>query len=108
MDKLSTGAFLRAFARTLQATFPYVYLLRDSYVWDDDDRYTFVLAASERPLTSADIHFASHAAGRGDPEAIFMPAREFRAWQDARPAILLTDDFVPVDNLLLPVYLDSR
>ncbi len=108
VDKLRTGAFLRAFARTLQATFPNVYLLRDSYVWDDDDRYTFVLAASERPLTSADIHFASHAAGRGDPEAIFMPAREFRAWQDARPAVLLTDDFVPVDNLLLPIYLESR
>ena len=108
VDKLNSGLFLRAFARTLQASFPYVYLLRDSYLWEDDDRYTFVLAASALPLTAADIHFASHAAGRGDPEAVFMPAREFRVWQDARPAVLLTDDFVPVDNLLLPVYLDSR
>lgn len=108
VDKLNSGGFLRAFVNTLRATFPYVYVLRDEWLWDDDERYTFVVAGALRPLSSADLHFASHAAGRGNPEALFMPADKMDEWLSRKPNALLTDDFVPVDNLLLPVYLDSR
>lgn len=108
VDKMHDGGFLRAFVNTLQATFPHVYVLRANQEWDDDNRYTFVVVGAQHTLTYSDVYFASHDAGRGDPETNFMPSDKFAQWFNSKPSVLLTDDFVPVDNLLIPIYLDSR
>lgn len=109
VDKPQSGEFLAAVVATLQAGFPYVQVMRDDKGgWDDDRQYTFVVAASLAPLEYDEIYFASHKAGRGNPEARLMPGDRFAAWYGGKRRIALTDDFAPVDNLLAPVYLDSR
>ena len=108
VDKLHSGRFLRAFVNTLQRSFPHVYVLRDDGQWDDDSRYTYVVVGSLRPLSYSGIAAANREADRGVPVARFMPQHRFEAWLNDRDNILLTDDYVPVDNLLAPLYLESR
>ena len=83
-------------------------LFTDGNDFEADTQFTFVVAGALQPLTYADIYFASHAAERGDPDLVMMPQDALQAWLAAKPNTLLTDDYVPVDNLLIPVYLDSR
>ncbi len=106
VDKYHSGGFLRSVITTLQATFPHVYLLADSDLFEEDNRFTFVVAGAMQPFTYADVYFASHGQGRGDPELTVMPQDELDEWLGKKRNILLRDDFVPVDNLLAPVFLD--
>ncbi len=108
VDKLQSGRFLRAFVNTAQRTFPYVYLMHVDPRWDTDVRCTCVVAASLRPLTTEALQQASVAARRGDAVTHTMPPETFAAWLGSRENILLTDDYVPVDNLTTPLFLESR
>ncbi len=108
VDKLHTGRFLRAYVNTLQRTFPQVYVLRYDADWDSDSRYTYVVAASQAPITATALQEANLRSGRGEPVAQLMPGEAFQAWQTSRGSIVLTDDYVPVENLLAPLYLESR
>ena len=106
VDKFHSGNFLRAVITTLRAGFPHVYLFAESKDFENDNRFTFVVAGAMQPLTYADVYFASHAEDRGDPELTLMPQDELDEWLGRKKAILLTDDYVPVDNLLAPIFLD--
>ena len=64
------------------------------------------MAGALQPFTYADVFFASHAEQRGDPELVLMPQDELDDWLGSKRKILLTDDYVPVDNLLAPIFLD--
>lgn len=107
VDKLYSGGFLRAFVNTMRRTFPYVYVMRDNDRWQSDDRYTYVVVGSMRPLEQEAIEEANRDFGR-EPTLRFMPRGAFDQWLNGRRALLLTDDYVPVDNLLAPLYLESR
>ena len=106
VDQFHSGSFLRAVITTLRASFPYVYLLADSRDFEEDNRFTFVVAGAMQPFTYAEVYFASHQDGRGNPELKIMPQSELDEWLGAKRGILLRDDYVPVDNLLAPVFLD--
>ena len=108
VDKMRSGRFLRSVAHTLGRTFPYVYVLRADENWDDDERYTFVVAAALAPLDAERIAAANRAFGRDAPALRFMPPETFALWQEEGRKTLLTDDFVPVDGMLAPLYLESR
>ena len=107
VDKLHKGRFLRAVVHTLQETFDYVYVMRDSDKWDVDLRHTFVVAASDEAIPIARVAEANARAGRGRLALHVMPPSAFRDWIEAEEGILLTDDFVPVDNLLAPLFVED-
>jgi len=107
VDKLHSGRFLRAYVNTLQRTFPQVYVLRDDAYWDSDRRYTYVVVGSLAPLDVTALQEINLRAGRV-PVAQLMPGEAFQAWQASKGSIVLTDDYVPVENLLAPLYLESR
>ncbi|MCE2458994.1 MAG: hypothetical protein J4G14_14465 [Dehalococcoidia bacterium] len=46
--------------------------------------------------------------GRITPVTQFMPEDTFASWFADEPKVVLTDDFVPVDGMLAPLYLESR
>ena len=46
--------------------------------------------------------------GRGTPVTQFMPEEMFASWIVDERKVVLTDDFVPVDGMLAPLYLESR
>ena len=108
MDKMHSGRFLRSVVATLQQTFPHVYVMRDNTSWDNDDRYTFVVTASRQPISASQIASANRELDRGAIVTHFMPEAEFARWMDGGRFSILTDDFVPVDGMLAPLYLESR
>ena len=92
------GDFLRAYVTTLRQTFAHVYVAGVDGVLGERIRQTYVIVASQHPL---DEIIASPAL---DP--YFVSASEFQDYLQQGPAILLTDDYVPVDNLLASVFAD--
>ena len=108
VDKMHSGRFLRSVVATLQETFPHVYVMRDNTQWESDSRYTFVVAASLQPIASSDIVAANRELDRDSVVTHFMPDAEFARWMDSGDSTVLTDDFVPVDGMLAPLYLESR
>ena len=100
--------FLGAFVATAQRSFPNVYVFSSSSDGPTDDRDTFVVACSLRPL---DIHDLGGRAGDLEFEGVMF------AWVEGERlggdmvtllersgGLILTDDFAPVDNLLVPLY----
>ena len=108
VDKMHSGRFLRSVVTTLQQTFPYVYVMRDDTNWDGDTRYTFVVSASRQPITLPELVAANRVTDRGPTVAHFMPDSEFARWMEGGDKSVLTDDYVPVDGMLAPLYLESR
>ncbi len=108
VDKMHSGRFLRSVVTTLQQTFPYVYVMRDDTNWDGDTRYTFVVSASRQPITRPELVAANRVTDRGPTVAHFMPDAEFARWMEGGDKSILTDDYVPVDGMLAPLYLESR
>jgi spermidine synthase len=94
------GGFLGAYYKTLSSVFPYVTVYGSPEV-SQDRRSTFVLAASRSPLPYEEL-FAPDGtvrARRMDPAIL----EEILARNKSRP---LTDDYTPVENLMVPVFLD--
>ena len=102
------GRFLHSFVHTRRGTLDYVYVMRDDTRWASDDRYTFVVAASEAQISSRQIEEANFLEGRPSSIAQFKPHSDFEVWQGSQENVLVTDDFVPVDGMPAPFYLESR
>ena len=98
------GDFVRAFVATLQQTFPYVYAAPTIDAWRSSPRSTFVLIGTDQPL---DI---DRLAGidAGDGQALLarqlLDADELAVLLAEGPAITLTDQFAPVDQMLAPTF----
>ncbi len=91
------GHFMRAYVRTLQQVFKYVAVIPTDNAWQESYRTTMVVVASQRPLDF------SHMSPLEGP----LAESTLQAYLDVEPPLILTDDFVPVDNLLAPVFEDS-
>ena len=102
------GRFLHCFVHTIRGTFDYVYVMRDDTRWASDDRYTFVVAASEAQISSRQIEEANFLEGRTSAITQFKPHSDFEVWQGSQENVLVTDDFVPVDGMHALLYLESR
>ncbi len=108
VDKLIDGRFLKAFVRTLQQVFPYVYVLGESdgiIAANVPQRGTYVVAAANRPI--AFERFGAYPdPGAADPTTRVMDQAAMQAWLNAGPPDILTDDHVPVDTMLAPLFLE--
>ena len=110
VDDLKIGRFLRAYVHTLSRTFDHVYVLTVDELWESDPRpsVTYVVVGTDVPVTPDDLEQANDAAGWRAPVSKFMPKDVFDRWFSRQEPILLTDGFVPVDQLIAPLYLRSR
>ena len=112
VDNLDTGRFLRAYVNTLGRTFDHVYIVRDDDLWEEDSRSnsTYVVVGTDRAVTRQDLSRAANdvSPGRDAPVSRFMPEDVFDRWFEQDDPILLTDDYVPADQLIAPLYLGSR
>ena len=101
------GDFVRAFANTLQQTFPHVYVAPTIDAWRSSPRSTFVLIGADEPLALDELS----AFDAGDGQALLarqlLSDAELAALLAERPALTLTDQFAPVDQLLTPTFRDE-
>jgi spermidine synthase len=93
------GDFLRAYVHTLRQTFDHVYVAGVDGLLGDKVRQTYVIVASRHPLDEV------MTGPTLDPYFVSVP--DLQIYLEQKIAVLLTDDYVPVDNLLAPVFADS-
>jgi spermidine synthase len=92
------GLFLRAYVNTLQQVFKNVYISPVASHIGELSRQTYVVVAVNRPLPI-------HQPGQDSPlDEKFATPTDLADYLEQGVALLLTDDYVPVDNLLAPVF----
>jgi len=92
------GHFLRAYTRTLREVFPHLAVIPSDSAWRDSVRTTFVIVASKQPVDLSHLPVSERP----------LPQEELDEYLALGKPIILTDDYVPVDNLLAPVFRDSH
>ena len=98
IDKLEGGEFLKAYANSLKRVFPHVHILARTDAVLPFDRNTYVLMASRQPLDRSRLD----AVTSSDESERTVPMRDaqLEAYLRSGRALVLTDDFAPVDQLL--------
>lgn len=100
IDTFKDGEFLRAYIRTSRETFKHVYLFTQGRLIEDAPRNTFVIISSDAPLDLASIpELTEQNLGRKAVGHLY-PAAKLQEYLDVGREFILTDDYVPVDNLL--------
>jgi spermidine synthase len=108
VDRPHTGNFLRSFVHTMRQTFPFVTLVNPDGNWQQDYRTTTVVLASDREITKQDLQEAGRRLGKAAPTSHLITPEPLEILMTERRALLLTDDHAPVDQMLAPLYLESR
>ena len=99
--------FVRAYVNTLRQSFAHVYVAPSIPSWRDSPRVTFVVLATNRPLDLAALQEVD--GGDGDAllaRQILAPGTVDEILAEGR-AVLLTDRYAPVDQMLAPVVRDE-
>ncbi|WP_199746853.1 fused MFS/spermidine synthase [Corallococcus sp. AB049A] len=104
IDEIPRGSFLRSAFRTVQDVFPHVELLHDARAGSKGQN-VYIVAGSMKPLDLERLPEVLRGAGIEQPRTGRVPRAEVDAYLAAGPALLLTDDFAPVDNLLAELFL---
>ncbi|MCB9154672.1 MAG: fused MFS/spermidine synthase [Caldilineae bacterium] len=98
------GDFVRAFANTLQQTFPHVYVAPTIDAWRSSPRSTFVLIASDEPLDVGRLADIDAGDGLALLARQLLDDADLAALLAEHPLLTLTDQFAPVDQMLAPTF----
>lgn len=108
IDNYKYGRFLGSFINTMRKTFPYVYLLPLEFDWQSDHRNTFVVLGMFVPLDEERWHkintYVSSDGKNLKHLDYLVPTPEIEQFLKEKRVVFLTDNYVPVDNLLAPVF----
>jgi spermidine synthase len=105
IDKFDGGEFLKAEVNALRAVFPNVYVFGRGAGFRPFDRNTYVVLAGKTPLDRG--AFDAIASG-DDPlsRTTLLSQERLDAYLTSGRAITLTDNFVPVDQLLANLFVE--
>jgi len=104
IDNFEKGAFLSSYIRTLQEVFGTrnVYLVSVNPDAHFLGISTFIVIASNSPLDINDFNFFIKY--RDDAASFVVSEEALNDFLKEKHPVVLTDDYVPVDNLLAPVF----
>jgi tetratricopeptide (TPR) repeat protein/predicted membrane-bound spermidine synthase len=102
IDVFDSGLFLGAYVNTLEKTFPYVYVITEAGA-PKNIRVTFSIFASKCELDLP----AFIQQYQENLEIWYLSASDIDAVKQKAGEVVLTDDYVPVENLLAPVVRQS-
>jgi tetratricopeptide (TPR) repeat protein len=102
IDIYDSGLFLGAVVKTLQQTFPYVYGVAKEQ--PSRSRNTFVIIAAMRKVNIENLGSEKSAA---TSNLWILNDSEIETLKKKAHEIVLTDDYVPVENMLAPVVRQS-
>jgi len=105
------GRFLARYVQTVAKVFPCIYVFSTSHSQPGDDRDTFVVVCSQRPLDLDHVEDTGLWTGKPFAAMETLPGSNTPALIGQMDSLLehsgriaLTDDYAPVDNLLKPVF----
>ena len=96
--------FVSAFMRTLRQIFHYTYLIPADTQWESQSRETYVVVASNIPIDTARLRLMTGGDKERSIDEWLLPESRVEALLKDGSQFILTDDYVPVDNLLAPIY----
>lgn len=96
--------FARALLRTLNATFGYVYFVPTNRAYRDIRANTMLALATDRPLDTKALAAINGSDDRSQFGEWIVNSAELSAWLAEGEQFVLTDDYVPTDNLLTKVF----
>jgi spermidine synthase len=105
IDSFKQGAFMPSYIQTLEEVFGKgnVHLITLSSDYDHIGISTFVVVASPQKLDMDD--FVRKVRGKGgEITSHVMPQDKLQEFLRDRYSVILTDDYVPVDNLIAPIF----
>jgi len=105
IDSFKKGAFMPSYIRTLEEVFGKgnVHLLTLTSDYDHIGISTNVVVASPQKLDMDD--FVRKVKGKGgEMTSHVMPQDQLQEFLKDRYSVILTDDYVPVDNLIAPIF----
>ena len=106
VDSFKKGVFLPSYLRTLEEVFGKgnVHLLTISSDYDHLGVSTCVVVASPQRLNMEDFVRVLKKKGKGEMTSHVMPQERLQEYLKERHSVILTDDYVPVDNLMAPIF----
>lgn len=104
IDKLRGGLFIPSYTRTLQLVFPNVYMTADGAPWQSSVPNTFVVVGSATPLDQVRWSRTRGLGSAGELITGIMPAPDLDEYLRTAGGVVLTDDYVPADNLIAPIF----
>jgi spermidine synthase len=108
IDKMQGGRFIPSIVRTLKTVFPNVYVMSEFDSFNSPAQNTYVVAASMTPLDEQRLRAARGQGFNGQTVTKIMSGPDMDAWLTRADGVLLTDDYVPADNLLAPLFLERN
>ena len=106
IDSFKNGAFMPSYIRTLEEVFGKgnVHLITLSSDYDHIGISTFVVVASPKRLGMDDFVKTVKGKEGKEMDAHVMSEDRLQQYLKERCSVILTDDYVPVDNLIAPVF----
>lgn len=107
------GRFLASYVNTIAQVFPNIYVFSTEPGPPSDMRDTFIIAASKQPLPLDDLketgdHWKiAPFATRVTRDEKVVDSGQMKPLLRAARKLVLTDDYAPVDTLLMPVFVDQ-
>jgi spermidine synthase len=106
IDSYQNGLFMPSYIRTLEEVFGKgnVHLVSHKPISENSGISTRVIVASKQNININD--FVTFLRGQGGKEVMsnIMPQERLQEYLAQRPSLILTDDYVPVDNLVAPIF----
>ncbi|HEX3246026.1 MAG TPA: fused MFS/spermidine synthase [Chloroflexota bacterium] len=104
IDKLRGGLFIPSYTRTLKQVFPNVYMTADGQLFESSAPNTYVVAGSATPLDIPKFNAVKGLGPGGRVTTAIMPGPELDEYLQTSGGVYLTDDYVPADNLIAPIF----
>ena len=106
IDSFQKGRFMPSYIRTLEEVFGKgnVHLLTLGADYDTMGISTYVVLASPQKLDLDNFVTTIQGNGKEEMNANVMPSDRLQQYLKERPSMVLTDDYVPVDNLIAPIF----
>ena len=106
IDSYQNGLFMPSYIRTLEEVFGKgnVHLVSHKPDYENTGISTRVIVASKKSININD--FVTFLKGQGGKEVMsnVMSQERLQEYLAQRPSLILTDDYVPVDNLVAPIF----
>lgn len=106
IDSFKVGQFMPSYIRTLEEVFGKgnVYLITLTSDFDAMGISTYVVVASPKKLDMEDFIKANMGKDGKEMTSYVMPQDRLQQYLGERYSVVLTDDYVPVDNLIAPIF----
>lgn len=106
IDSFKAGRFMPSYIQTLEEVFGKgnVHLITLTSDFDHMGISTYVIVASPKPLDMDDFVKKIKRKKGEEMTSFVMPQERHQQYLQERHAIVLCDDYVPVDNLIAPIF----